>query len=788
MLHDWLDTLKSLLADSRHLVGELAIFAPLPLLVGLILGNLFLDVLQESDFSDLVAIVVDNVAVVINLKTSAVTKVTSSETTDDVAVLVAHLTLLVDVQTSHGVDAALLLLGLPALGLSNDVTVLVVDIAILIDLVADKLLDITLGDASNDGTVGSLNSAILGDSGAVEASERSLRSGGLTVDKLGFADNIAFVVPDLALAVNLLASQSGWVTLGDATENGAAGVDNIAGLVDGAASKSAEVDLLLLFLRPWLGMALDITVLVDDVTVFVDSVADETLGVAFGDLTNTVAVVVFDESILDHAETLVAGEWTLLLGDALVLRNELAATDNLASIIVDLTFAVRLASSKVLQVTLNKATDWDAVVADEVTLLVQRKTIKDGQVLRLSLRLVLERLSMALDVAILVENVTILINSHANKALRIALDDLTNNVVILISNLAVSNNAEALETGERSFRLGLTLVLWDELDTTDDFAGIVPDLAVLIDLLASKLLRVAFDEAANGHTLVSDDIALLVNSLASEDGEVLGFGLRFSFLLRLLVAFGVADNGALLVNDVTVLIDPTTNQLLGVAFNNLADAVAIFILDVAVLDDNKTLKAGERSFLLSLLLGNSLGTTDDIALVVPELAFSVGGDAGLGELLSVTLGELTNDVAVGVDKFARFVDGETLEDREGGTVVLSLLSGILSVLGGVLGIFSSLLGSLLSFLSFADLLLNQLRQSLDLADDIAILVKNLALCVDLLAGAFCGVALNELANWLALLVEDLAFLVDLEALECVDIRRDLNLLDFRLSRLVDKLG
>lgn len=82
LLHDGLDTLKSVCANLGHLVGELSVLAALLLLVGLVFRNLlFLDVLEESDFSDLVAVVVDNIAVVVNLETSAVTKVTSSEAT-----------------------------------------------------------------------------------------------------------------------------------------------------------------------------------------------------------------------------------------------------------------------------------------------------------------------------------------------------------------------------------------------------------------------------------------------------------------------------------------------------------------------------------------------------------------------------------------------------------------------------------------------------------------------------------------------------------------------------------
>jgi hypothetical protein len=376
LLHDWLDTLKSVSANLGHLVGKLSILATLLLLVGLILRNLlFLDVLEKSDFSDLVAVVVNNVAIVVNLETSAVTKVTSSEAAHNVTVLIADLTLLVDTHARHGVDAALLLFWLPSLGLTDDVTVLVVDVAILVDLVAGKLLDITFNNTTNDVAIFSLNGAVLSDLVVIEASEWTLWGGVDTLGELGTSDDITLVVPDLALAVDLLADHSGWVSLSNTSKNLAAGVDNVASLVHSAASKAAEVGLLFLLFLPRLGMALDVTVLVNDVSVFVDGVANELLLVAFGDLADTVAIVVFDESVLDNTESLVASERSLLLLNTLVLWDKLTAANNLTGVVVELALAVRLATSEVLEVTLDETSDRDAVAVDKVTLLVQRETI-----------------------------------------------------------------------------------------------------------------------------------------------------------------------------------------------------------------------------------------------------------------------------------------------------------------------------------------------------------------------------------------------------------------------------
>lgn len=212
LLHDRLNTLKSLLTDASHLISELRVLTTLPLFVGLILGDLFfLDITQESDLSDLIAVIVNDIAIIVNLKTSAMTKITSSKTTNNIAVLVAHLTLLVDTHARHGVDAALLLLRLPSLSLTDDVAVLVVDVAILVDVVAGELLDVALDYATDDGAVCSLNGTIFGDSVIVKAGEWSLGSRGCSVYELSLADDVTSIVPDLSLPVDLLADEGSWV-------------------------------------------------------------------------------------------------------------------------------------------------------------------------------------------------------------------------------------------------------------------------------------------------------------------------------------------------------------------------------------------------------------------------------------------------------------------------------------------------------------------------------------------------------------------------------------------------
>ena len=278
----------------------------------------------------------------------------------------------------------------------------------------------------------------------------------------------------------------------------------------------------------------------------------------------------------------------------------------------------------------------------------------------------------------------------------------------------------------------------------------------------------------------------------------------------------MANNRALLVKDITIFIDGAANELLSVSLNDLADAVAVLILNVAVLDNDESLKTSEGGLLFGVFLGNSLSTADDVALVVPELTLGVGSDASLRELLRVTLDELTNNVAVVIDHLARLVDGESVKDGKRWAVVFGSLLGVLSsILGSILGVFCgvlsvfglslsilstllnalstlfSILSSLFSVLSFLlsilsplggifgliDLLLDDLGECLDLSDDVAILVKNLSLLVDLLAGALVDVTLGKLTDGFTILVEDLALLVDLEAIKGIKVRSDFNFFD-----------
>ena len=182
---------------------------------------------------------------------------------------------------------------------------------------------------------------------------------------------------------------------------------------------------------------------------------------------------------------------------------------------------------------------------------------------------------------------------------------------------------------------------------------------MVIELPASNLLGVTLDDTGDRGALVADDNTSLVDLLTLQEGQVSGLLLRG---LVLLVAVGVANNGALLVDDVSIFVNSAAEELLSIALGDDTDNVAVLVSDVAILDDLEAFKTGEGSFFVGVLLGNSLGTADDLALVVPELTLGIGGEARLRELLSVTLNKLTNNVSIAVEKLASLVDGQAIKD------------------------------------------------------------------------------------------------------------------------------
>lgn len=285
-LADGAETIQRLADDGTHLLRQLAVLFFLLLLLQFLWGwtghfglrlrlRLRLgDVLDQSTFAQPVVIVVHDVAIVVDFFSDECGQVTGGQLADEVSVDIAHFSLAGDLATSHGIDVALLLLGLPTLRMANCVTVLVEDVAIFVDLATKQVQGIAFDGTADDAARGIGHHAVLANDDSLKAIEGTLRLLLLSVgDQLHLADDLAFVAPDLALTVDLATSQSA-IAGDNAPKEVALGVDDIADLVDRLAVQDGEIGLNLLLLRRLvrLGVTLDAAELIDDVAFFIGPV------------------------------------------------------------------------------------------------------------------------------------------------------------------------------------------------------------------------------------------------------------------------------------------------------------------------------------------------------------------------------------------------------------------------------------------------------------------------------------------------------------------------------------
>lgn len=413
LLEHGLHLVQSLLKSSVHTLCKLLVFLLLfseclllllsseLLLGGTLLGLLGADLVNGCNVTDSGALVVDNIAVFINLLAVTLCDVASSELADEVSVLVNDITFLVDLEAGARVTLLLLLLWLVADGVANGVTIGVDDITVLVDLVAFKSSTITVVELTANLAISTGNSAILLDAARQEASKRSLL---LTTTlslrkKLSTTNNVATVVPDLTHPVTDLANKSSWVTLDDDTIDGAVLVDEFTSLVHNLTSECRTVDFFLglrVCLFPALSVAENVTHTVNDITIGVDLLASELLGITVGDLTNLLAArdnvaVLLDDGV---GEVL---EWSRLLDPALVGRNGLGLTNNVTCMIVsitskshchrllfehtfvtpDLALLGYAVTNQGVKITFNKFTEDHATVVDDITSLVDGLTLED---------------------------------------------------------------------------------------------------------------------------------------------------------------------------------------------------------------------------------------------------------------------------------------------------------------------------------------------------------------------------------------------------------------------------
>ena len=139
----------------------------------------------------------------------------------------------------HEVDLALLYLGFISLGFTDDVAILVLNVSVVVDFAANKCFGIlTIHKTTDDFAILVNHHPILGDRLFFEAGEGTFGFLLLTTwDEFGSANDLAVVAPDLTFSIDLPTCQRRRVTFGNATEDGAMFVNNIALLVDDFAGQ-----------------------------------------------------------------------------------------------------------------------------------------------------------------------------------------------------------------------------------------------------------------------------------------------------------------------------------------------------------------------------------------------------------------------------------------------------------------------------------------------------------------------------------------------------------------------
>ncbi|KUI55957.1 hypothetical protein VP1G_10783 [Cytospora mali] len=314
--------------------------------------------------------------------------------------------------------------------------------------------------------------------------------------------------------------------------------------------------------------------------------------------------------------------------------------------------------------------DQVALVVDDVALLVDREP-GHGALLLLDL-LGSPALSLAEHVAVLVDNVTVLVDGTTRKDLGVSRDETSDDVTGWSNDLAVLGDGQALQVREGSFLGTLALALGYELCVAENITGFADDLAVLVAHTANHALQVAVNDTAVNDAVSVNDIASLVDTLASKDGEV-NLSLRLGRgLFLLLPALGLADDIAGLVEDLTIRVDGLALQDLEITFDDLADLLSV-PQDVALAINGVTLEGLEGlglHHLLQLVVGNGLGAADLLSAVVPDDSVLV--DLAADQVINDTLNDAADSLALVVDDVAELVDLAVLKD---GVVDLGQVGG-----------------------------------------------------------------------------------------------------------------
>ncbi|KAF5128192.1 hypothetical protein E5D57_009126 [Metarhizium anisopliae] len=296
---------------------------------------------------------------------------------------------------------------------------------------------------------------------------------------------------------------------------------------------------------------------------------------------------------------------------------------------------VNLLSEANVQVAADQLANDVAVLVDDVALAVDSAPGK-GILLLLDHGL-LPPLRRAQDVAVLVDDIAVLIHGPAVQDLAVAAGEPAHHVTRRRDHLSVPGDGAACQFCKGSLARSLALRLGDQFGASYLLARLAHDVALFVAHAADESLDVALDDAAKDLTVSVYDVA----------------------------GFGLADDIAATVENVAVLVDAAALHAFGVAFNHFANLPALGHDTSVAFNDGIWEVLERREFLgcfIAVGVGDGLRLADDLAGLVPDLSFFIGSPAH--QLFGVAVHEPSDNVPIVIDQVASFVDLGTFKYRE----------------------------------------------------------------------------------------------------------------------------
>ena len=240
-----------------------------------------------------------------------------------------------------------------------------------------------------------------------------------------------------------------------------------------------------------------------------------------------------------------------------------------------------------------------------------------------------DNFDLADNFTIVIEDFAVLVGGLAGTLFEIGVfRQLANDLTLVVENFALLIDFPSPEDGHvglDSFLgfldgfinldlLGLVRSLaWNDFRSANDFSFFVENLSLLVQLLSGEIFNISLDDLADGRAVLAQNFAIFADLktfqnaniweclrcrlLCLSDGLLCIFGFLLSFLSHLFSLLrrdsSTTDCVTILVQDLTVLANGLSHEVLGVAFGDFPPNFAIRTQDIATFTDLKTLEDGQ---------------------------------------------------------------------------------------------------------------------------------------------------------------------------------------------------